>query len=525
VIARVRRLFARAQPRPRLIDCFVGPLDAPIRLLFEEPSAGRAVADRQGRLVRANAILRRMIGAGDLPPGMALRDLFAEADRNAVAAELADPAGQPMPTVRLLRDADPPLAVGVTISPLHGAGGVIEGLLMSAVEAAELSQPAAHGERLQATGQLAGGIAHDFNNLLTAIVGGADAIAQHAGLDDSMLEEIAAIRASADRGAALVRHLLASGRQQIFQPRVLALDSVVANLGPVLRRMLGRVRLDLALERPEALVRVDPTALERVLVNLAVNARDAMAGGGILTVRTGHLTLHRPLARGPETIPAGSYAMVEVQDTGNGIPAAVLPHIFEPFFTTRRGEGGTGLGLATVHGIVRQCEGFLAVESATGQGTRMRVYLPAWHGPPESAAPAQPRLPWPEPAAARGILLVDDEDVVRRVAERALLRQGFRVLSAPTGEAALALLDSEPSPRVAAIVTDLVLPGMDGTALVAAVRQRLGSPRLPALLVSGYAAGMLRDKLAASSAGGETRYLAKPYDLKELAAALAEITA
>jgi two-component system cell cycle sensor histidine kinase/response regulator CckA len=155
----------------------------------------------------------------------------------------------------------------------------------------------------------------------------------------------------------------------------------------------------------------------------------------------------------------------------------------------------------------------------------MRVYLPAWDGPPEHAAPAQPRLPWPEPAAARGILLVDDEDVVRRVAERALLRQGFRVLCAPTGEAALALLDMEPQPRVAAVVTDLVLPGMDGTALVAAVRQRLGSPRLPALLVSGYAAGMLRDKLAASPEGGETRYLAKPYDIRELAAALAEITA
>jgi two-component system cell cycle sensor histidine kinase/response regulator CckA len=370
----------------------------------------------------------------------------------------------------------------------------------------------------------AAGIVHDFNNLLAAIAGGADAIASHGGLEDTVLEEIAAIRASVARGTALVRQLLAPEREPVLQPRVLALDATVAELGPVLRRMLGGARLALALERPEALVRVDPTALERVLVNLAVNARDAMPAGGTLTVRTGELTLHRPLARGPETIPAGAYAMVEVQDTGHGIPPAALPHIFEPFFTTRRSEGGTGLGLSTVHDIVRRCDGFLAVDSAPGQGTRMRVYLPAWDGPAEGAAPAQPHLPWPE-AAARAILLVDDEDVLRRVAERALLRQGFRVWCAPTAEAALALLDTEPLPQMAAIVTDLVLPGMDGTALVAAVRQRLGTPGLPALLVSGYAAGAVRDKMGAAAGGGRTRYLAKPYDIADLAAALAEITA
>ncbi len=371
----------------------------------------------------------------------------------------------------------------------------------------------------------AAGIAHDFNNLLAAIVGAADAIASHGGLDTGVLEEIAVIRASAGRGAALVRHLLASEPQRDLESRVVALDAVVADLALMLRRMLGQVRLDLALEWPDGLVRVEPLALERVLVNLAVNARDAMPGGGTVTMRTGLLTLQRPLTRGPETIPAGSYAMVEVQDTGIGIPAEALPHIFEPFFTTRRGEGGTGLGLSTVHAIVRQCGGFMAVESGRGQGTRMRVYLPAWHGAAETAAAPQPRLPWPEPAAARAILLVDDEDVVRRVAERALLRHGFRVLCAPTAEAALELLETEPSAQVTAIVTDLVLPGMDGTALVAAVRQRLGIPRLPALLVSGYAAGALRDKISASSAGGEMRYLTKPYDIKDLAVALAEITA
>ena len=564
-LARLRRLLVRQKPPAlRLIDRFVGPLDEPLRLLFEDPSAGRVVADRQGRLVRASAGFQRMLGAAlDLSPGTPVRLLFAEADRDSVAAEFAallqDVSAAPRQlTAQLARQADGPLSVSLTCSPMVGTGGTVEGVLLAAQDVSlqsRLEAQLAQSQRLQAAGQLAGGVAHDFNNLLTAIVGGADAIAARSGLDEDMLEEIEAIRASAGRGAALVRHLLAFGRQQMLQPRVLALDAVVADLAAVLRRLLGnRVRLELALDQPGRLVRVDPTALDQVLVNLAVNARDAMPDGGTLTLRTGKLTLHRPLPRGPETIPPGSYVMVEVQDTGTGIPPEVLPRIFEPFFTTRRATGGTGLGLSTVHGIVRQCDGFIAVESAPGQGTRMRVYLPAWQGGADPAAgagadaaaiaasaafvgraapatrarvpPVQPSLPLPEPVKRRGaVLLVDDEDVVRRVAERALLRQGWRVLAAPTAEAALELLASEPSARVAAVVTDLVMPGMNGAALVEAVRQRLGNPRLPAVLVSGYAAEELRDKLAAAPGSGETRFLAKPYDLKELAATLTELTA
>jgi two-component system cell cycle sensor histidine kinase/response regulator CckA len=562
-LARLRRLLARTKPPAlRLIDRFVGPLDEPLRLLFEDPSAGRLVADRQGRVVRASAGLQRMLGGAlDLAPGTPVRLLFAETDRDAVAAEFAallqDVSAAPRQLTALLaREADGPLTVSVTCSPMVGAAGAVEGVLLSAQDVSlqsRLEAQLAQSQRLQAAGQLAGGVAHDFNNLLTAIVGGADAIAARSGLDEEMLEEIEAIRASAGRGAALVRHLLAFGRQQMLQPRVLVLDNVVADLAAVLRRLLGnRVRLELALDQPGRLVRVDPTALDQVLVNLAVNARDAMPDGGTLTLRTGKLTLHRPLPRGPETIPPGSYVMVEVQDTGTGIPPEVLPRIFEPFFTTRRSAGGTGLGLSTVHGIVRQCDGFIAVESAPGQGTRMRVYLPAWQGGADSAAvaadaaalaasaafvgraaptmrarvpPVQPSLPLPEPVKRRGaVLLVDDEDVVRRVAERALLRHGWRVLAAPTAEAALDLLAAEPSARVAAVVTDLVMPGMNGASLVEAVRQLLANPRLPAVLVSGYAAEELRDRLAAAPGSGETRFLAKPYDLKELAATLTELT-
>jgi len=540
-LTRLRGLLAHPPaPEPCLLDRFAGLLDEPLRLLFEEPSAGRAVADRHGRLVRANARLQRMAGAAlDLSPGLPLRLLFAEADRDAARAELsavlggAAPAPRPL-TARLVSDGDGPLTVSVTCVPLPGPGRVVGGVLLTATDVSlqlRLEAQLVQGQRLQAAGQLAGGVAHDFNNLLTAILGGADAIAGRNGLDADMQEDIEAIRGSAGRGAALVRHLLAFGRQQTLQPRLLAVNEVVTGLATVLRRMLGgRVRLELALEPAAPPVRVDPTALDQVLVNLAVNARDAMPDGGTLTLRTGLLTLHRPLPRGAETIPPGNYTMLEVQDTGSGIPPDVLPHIFEPYFTTRRDAGGTGLGLSTVHGIVRQCGGFLAVESGPGAGTRVRLYLPALEGdvpapavagPPRAGA-VQPSLPFLGPPPRGAVLLVDDEDAVRRVAERSLARQGWRVLAAATAEAALDLLAIQPVPEVAVVVGDLLMPGIDGIGLVQAVRARLGRPDLPAVLVSGYAGEGFGERLAALGEA-ETRFLAKPYALKDLAALLAEL--
>ena len=390
-----------------------------------------------------------------------------------------------------------------------------------------------HSQRLQAAGQLAGGVAHDFNNLLIAVLGAADAIAGRVGADAETRDDLAQIRASAERGAALVRQLLAFGRRQTLQPRVLAINEVLEDMRGLLRRLLGsNVRLELELEQPGQRVRADRTALDQVLLNLAVNARDAMPQGGVLTLRTGHMTLYRPLPRGPETIPPGRYVMVEVADTGVGIPPELQPRIFEPFFTTRREQGGSGLGLATVHGIVRQSAGFLAVESAVGKGTRLRLYLPRWdgeavaipHPPAEAGGPAPSHLS-PAAACMRGlVLLVEDEPVVRRVAERALGRAGWQVLAAECGEEALALLAGDPVPPIAAIVTDLMMPGQDGTELVRAVRARLGAPALPAILVSGYAAEEVQPSMAAALDDDATLFLPKPYDGKALAARLLEVT-
>ena len=428
-------------------------------------------------------------------------------------------------------DGDDPwnAMVNVSVAVLREADGAVSGALLRISDITlqkQLEAQLAQSQKLQAVGQLAGGIAHDFNNLLTAVLGAADSIQMREGLDPETQEDAAQIGTSALRGAALVRQLLAFGRQQTLQPRVLAVNDAITDLTGLLRRLLGgKIRLELELETPGRTVRVDPTQFDQVLVNLAVNARDAMEDGGVLTLRSGHMTLYRPLERGAETIPPGRYVMIEVRDTGAGIPPEVLPRIFDPFFTTKRDKGGNGLGLSTVHGIIRQSDGFLAVESELAVGTRVRVYLPRWDA---QEAVAIPRVPKPAveqvavPAVARRVvLLVEDEEPVRRLAERTLIRQGWQVIAAENGEAALARLEGEAGASVSVLVTDMVMPGMDGAALVRAVRAKLGAPRLPAVLVSGYAEETLRRDLDAAA----TAFLPKPYSLKELAAKLDELAA
>ena len=284
---------------------------------------------------------------------------------------------------------------------------------------------------------------------------------------------------------------------------------------------------------PGLRVRADPTALDQVLLNLAVNARDAMPGGGVLTLRSGHITLYRPLLRGPETIPPGRYVMIEVQDTGIGIPPEALAHIFEPFFTTRREQGGTGLGLATVHGIVRQSDGFLGVESAPGQGTRLRVYLPRWDGDEVAipAPPARPRPPGgagrrPAPARPARVLLVEDEPAVRAGSPSGRWRgTAGRCWRPSSAEAALALLADGPPPaaRRDRHRSGDARPGRHRAGARGA-RTTRARRRLPAILVSGYAAEELQREVTAALGEAGTLFLPKPYDMAELAARLLEIT-
>ena len=366
---------------------------------------------------------------------------------------------------------------------------------------AEPDHAAAQAERMEVVGRFAVGIAHDFNNLLAAMLAASDTIAHRAGVDEATREDALQIRSAARRGAALVRHMLGFARETPAVPQRLDVRDAANDLVPLLRHLLGRgVRLDLDSGQEPLPVRIDPTAFDQVLLNLAANARDAMPEGGVLTLRC------RAKQHG-----AAAFASIEVQDTGSGIAPEVLPHIFDPFFTTRS-ERGTGLGLATVQEIVHAAGGSVTVESTLGAGTCMRVML-------RIDGVAVDRV------AGGTVLLVEDEPVSRRLAEQALSVWGWRVVSADSAESALDL--AEPG-RFAAVVTDMDLPGRSGAALVAELRARPGDAALSAIIVSGHAEATLRRDEAVQAllaAGPRTLLLSKPYPLPELRARMTALCA
>ncbi|MBL6454130.1 response regulator [Belnapia sp. T6] len=476
------------------------------RTLFAAAPDGMALLDHGGAILAANPALGRLAGpALALRPGLPATRLLAPADRPGLEALLAGRATAPLCAHPADPAAPPDAEWSVTAETLPLGGRRLLRILDRTAERRAEARLAA-GARLEVIGRLAGGIAHDFNNLLGIILGGT-AAARAAAPGPAVTTELAAVEDAARRGAALVGQLLAFARQQRLQPRIIELNAAITGLAPLLRRLLGEgVRLDLALEEPGRRVRVDPAQLDQVLLNLAANAREAMLAGGVLTIGTTHALV---LGEGDPSLPPGRYAVLEVRDTGCGIPPEALPRLFEPFFTTRPERGGTGLGLATVQGIVAQSGGRIAVESTPGVGTCFRIHLPRQEGPVDQ--PAVPPAAVPAPGSGP-LLLVEDEAPLRRLAERVLARAGHEVLPAESAEAALDLLEDSPPPAL--LVSDVAMPGMDGVELARRLRQRW--PSLPVVLLSGYAEAAL----AADLAGEGFRFLAKPYAPAELLAAL-----
>jgi len=334
-------------------------------------------------------------------------------------------------------------------------------------------------QRLESLGQLAGGIAHDFNNLLAVILNYASLVAEELEADDAVSADVAEIRRAAERAAALTHQLLIFGRREIVKPEVLDLNAVVADMEKLLRRTLGehvelKVRVDLDL----APITADRSQIEQVLVNLAVNARDAMPEGGILTVETGRLMVDEE-DQHPGLSP-GRHARLCVSDTGCGMTPDVLARCLEPFYTTKPKGEGTGLGLATVYGIVKQAGGHVSIYSTPGLGTVVRVYLPATED--ASAAPVEPAAARSAEGRGETVVVVEDEDAIRRVTERILARAGYRVLSAARGPEALRVLEDHHP--VDLLLTDIVMPGMSGSEL--AERAREMHPGIKVLYVSGY---------------------------------------
>ncbi len=528
--------FVEGDDAPVLVMLLDDEEDAPavgasaaahVRSLVSLMPFGMALVDRDGRFLQMNTAFLRAAGVTGAAPPLYPGDLVVREDKAAVADAIRRFAsGATHSTdmaVRLKDHPDEPVAL--TIAGARGLGDAAVLLsLKDNSEESRLKREVAQATKMQAVGQLAGGVAHDFNNILTAIIGHCDLMLMRHSPGDSDYDDIQQIRTNSNRAAGLTRQLLAFSRQQTLRPQILQLPDVVSEVSNLLKRLMGEnVRLDMIHGRNLGPVRADPGQLEQVVVNLAVNARDAILaanprGGGVLSISTRAIAAAEVRQMASDILPVADYTALVVHDTGAGIAPEILPKIFEPFFTTKEFGKGTGLGLSTVYGIVKQSGGYIFAESKPGQGATFTMYLPV------HAAPAAPRLAAPKPATRPAdlwgtgtILLVEDEDMVRAVAERALTRQGYSVLTAENGELGLQVLEKHGRPDL--LVSDVVMPTMDGPTMVRRAREKY--PDLPVLFMSGYAEEQLRKSIDLDNVA----FLPKPFSVQQLAEAARDVLA
>jgi two-component system cell cycle sensor histidine kinase/response regulator CckA len=490
---------------------------------FNNTPIAIATVDRRGRVVRHNASFVRLFGilrGGNGGGGESRARVGAENDRASFEKALGEASngqGDVAPLdVNLTGEGG--RSARVWVSPVSDADGEGESALVYALDTTEqrqLEQQFAQAQKMQAVGQLAGGVAHDFNNVLQAILGYSDLLLANHRPTDPAFQDIMQIKQNANRAASLVRQLLAFSRRQTLRPEVLHLSDTLNDLSMLLKRLLGeRVDLDLRHGRDLWPVKADVNQFEQVIVNLAVNARDAMPQGGKLTIRTDNVTEEEVRRLNLTGMPPADSVLIEMSDTGTGIPPEVMDKIFEPFFTTKEVGKGTGLGLSTVFGIIKQSGGFIYVDSVVGKGTSFRIYLPR-HVPTAQEIAEEKAEPAAKPPAAdltgQGtILLVEDEDPVRAVNARALTARGYTVLEAASGVEALQIIE-ESETSVDLVVSDVVMPEMDGPTLLRELRTRY--PDLKVIFVSGYAEDAFKKNLPE---GESFNFLAKPFSLKQL---------
>ena len=457
-----------------------------------------------------------MAGGGD--KGQVFGELIEPASRADAAQRLASGAGSGAPLeVRLAADPARIAHLYLSKSATSEEGGRWVAYLVDVSEQKQLELQLAQSQKMQAIGQLAGGVAHDFNNLLTAIFMQLDVLATRHPVGDPSYEGLNEIRQTSTRAADLVRKLLAFSRKQTVQREILDLGELISEFEVLLRRVLYEdVKLTTDYGRNLPLVRADRGQLETAVMNLAVNARDSVRahGGGHVNIRTARVTQEQAQGLGYPTA-QGDQALIEVSDDGPGIPADVVDKIFDPFFTTKPVGEGTGLGLATVYGIVKQSDGWISVDSKPGEGAAFRIFLPVHVPVPGVAAapvPQAPKRPVARDLSGAGrILFVEDEDAVRGVAAKLLRARGYEVIEAASGEEALELAEQHAG-TIDLMISDVVMPGMQGPDLLKQARGFLGAA--PVMFISGYAESEFSDLLE-----GETNvsFLAKPIDIKTLA--------
>jgi two-component system cell cycle sensor histidine kinase/response regulator CckA len=493
---------------------------------FATAPVGIALLDRDGKITEANATLGVFLGAAPAALiGKTLPDFLSEGERGDIADKLgAALQGGAVPAPIALR-----LSGGKSaslVSTRDSEGGLILHFI-DTTDQKKIEAQFTQSQKMQAVGQLAGGVAHDFNNLLTAMIGFCDLLLQQHGPGDRSFPDIMQIKQNANRAANLVRQLLAFSRQQTLQPRVLNISDALADLSHLLRRLIGEnIALNVVHGRDLGLVKVDQGQLEQVIINLAVNARDAMQGGGTLTIKTENAELKEPIRRGDELMPAGKYVVIGVGDTGCGIPKENLERIFEPFFSTKELGAGTGLGLSTVYGIVKQTGGFVLVDSEVGKGATFSIYLPRHEGEEEGAGTSVARAGEETVLAkdltgAGTVLLVEDEDPVRLFSARALKNKGYKVIEAESAERALEILQ-DGADKIDLVITDVVMPKMDGPSLIKEVRELYPDRALKVIFMSGYTEDNFRKRLGDEI---DIHFLPKPFSLKQLAGKVKEVMA
>jgi two-component system cell cycle sensor histidine kinase/response regulator CckA len=396
--------------------------------------------------------------------------------------------------------------LGTWLAPILDEEGnvtAVLGLSRDITERRQLQSELANAQKMEAIGRLAGGVAHDFNNHLTAIIGYVDMILGQIGDDKPISNDLKEVQRAAERSADLVKRLLAFGRRQLLQPRDLSVNTVINGLTPMLTRLIGEgTQIVVTLACDLHSVVADASQIEQIIMNLSLNARDAMPSGGTLSI---------------ETANAAPNVLLTVRDTGTGMSATTKEHLFEPFFTTKPVGQGTGLGLSTVYGIVKELGGTIQIDSEEGHGSAFRILMPAAAHEPEVAAPTSRARTGSPIVSHATILLVEDEDTVRRFAKIVLQRHGFRVIEADSGERALALVSGSQEP-IALLLTDVVMPQLSGPELAEQLKKL--RPEMPVLFMSGYPAGMIMD---GQPLDASVRLLPKPFTTAELLASIEEV--
>ena len=477
-----------------------------------EFSPDAVVVHRDGVIVFANPAAFRLYAASspDEVVGQPIIEFVPLSDRAELSARAhrSQVDREPLPfaerRTRRLNGEERSVEAASTPFNLDGRPSVLT-ILRDISGRKRLEDQVRQAQKMEAVGQLAGGIAHDFNNLLMAIQGYGGFVLDSFGPGDARRADVEEMLKASTRAATLTRQLLAFSRQQMLQPRVLDLNSTVGDLAPMLGRLVGTdMQLESRLDPALGAVRADPGQVEQVLVNLVVNARDAMPDGGAITVQTANVDLGEESRGQGVDLPPGRYVMLAVSDSGCGMDRATQARIFEPFYTTKPVGQGTGLGLSTVYGIVQQSGGFVSVYSEPGQGTTFKVYLPRVDEPPDAPTREVDAAPAAKPTMAT-ILVVEDEAAVRSVMRRFLVRAGYAVLEATNGAEALGIVGSTTTP-IDLVITDLVMPEMGGRALATALHARWPDTRLI------YVSGFTRD--AAGRRGGlepGSGFLEKPF--------------